>query len=735
MYFFRLLILFFPLFAFAQENCEFKHHNRKGGSYLFSIYYESDLQTPLNGTCESRYRDNRIYEKRTFIDGKLQLEELNYESGKTIFKLNNSLNKKDSIIGTLEMFWPNGNRKQTNIYYWDKNHRRCEKYTDYHINGKVRFENFIAFARISEIDEYQLKDYPPHTIDYDGYTTLRVPFGTALEYDDAGVLKSKTNHKMILNGGHQHSSKDGVYEEYHHNGKLKTIGFYKEGNPDGNWVIYNFLGTKIEEQFYQRNMKIGTWKGWYDNGKPRFEYVYDTLSNFIFNPNKKEWNEAGILTFQREIDRKGTGFEKKWNDKGVLIQYIELTNNSKELGLEKNWYPSGQLKSFLNNQRNSDTTYVSYFPNGKMEEIHLKSKNNEEELISNMKWNEAGVLISSVSKKTNSECWIFESFDYWTNGKKKKHIHQLKETRLEENYFQNGTLKNTFRTINGKYDGKSEQFDSLGTLIQAYNFKENLRNGWCKRYDKTGKLIFAQYYEMGCLKKMPEEIPAKKRTFSELSKAEQDQFRSLVYNNLMRHFHPDSLQLIYTKQQIDSLATNYMYVYDFWSKNAAFLPSSPDVITGQIISFRLPAVYLTELNQKDTSNKYVKEILKAFEKNGWNVTNLKLENGYFNWDLEVNGFYTQKFIQTHFPLLKTFIYILPNSKNVQPLETTFRKRNRDRPLTIYRFSDCVYQASISSYDNTFHFLIYPDGEVDLLNGATLEDLNEVNDFSRELPYD
>jgi hypothetical protein len=46
-------------------------------------------------------------------------------------------------------------------------------------------------------------------------------------------------------------------------------------------------------------------------------------------------------------------------------------------------------------------------------------------------------------------------------------------------------------------------------------------------------------------------------------------------------------------------------------------------ITSQVISFRLPGVYLTELTKKDTTNKYVKEILAAFEKNGWRTTQLK----------------------------------------------------------------------------------------------------------------
>ncbi len=232
---------------------------------------------------------------------------------------------------------------------------------------------------------------------------------------------------------------------------------------------------------------------------------------------------------------------------------------------------------------------------------------------------------------------------------------------------------------------------------------------------------------------MTGELPAKKRNFEELSKDERESFVSFIYNNLSQHVSPNETQLYYTKKQVDSIATYYMYLFDTWSKYAPF-PFPGHQITAQVISFRLPSVYLTGLVKGDTSDKYVKEVITAFEKNGWLTTHLKSESGYYNWDLKVEEFYTQKFIQTHFPLLQSFIYILPQSKNAEPLET-FIKVRHSRPLTIALYSDCVAIASSSSYEKTFQFMIYPDAEVDLLNGLSWEDVNEINDFSRELPYD
>ncbi|NBR15629.1 MAG: hypothetical protein EBU01_13790, partial [Crocinitomicaceae bacterium] len=66
---------------------------------------------------------------------------------------------------------------------------------------------------------------------------------------------------------------------------------------------------------------------------------------------------------------------------------------------------------------------------------------------------------------------------------------------------------------------------------------------------------------------------------------------------------------------------------------------------------------------------------------------------------------------------------------------SYNKVRHSRPITIAPYSNCIAIASASSYEKSFQFLIYSDGEVDLLNGRSWEDINEINDFSRELPYD
>lgn len=691
------------------------------------------MQTPLNKVCETQ-SNGKIYERRVFKDGKLMEEILNYESGSTRIHVKDPANKRDSVVATIEQFWPSGLPQQKSIYYFDRTGRRCEKYMDFHLNGKLRFVNFNAFVRQSEISSYDVQYYPPHMIDYDGYSTLRVPFGTALVYDGEGNLISKTNHQLILTRSFEYNSKHGLFEEYHYNGKLKTKGYYKDGDPDGDWLIYNFLGQKIEEQHFKRNMKIGTWNGWHDNGKPRFESTYDTLSNFPFTANTKEWNEAGQLIHERQIDRNGVGFEKRWTDKGVLILQLGLVNNSKELGFEKNWYPNGQLKSFLNNSRNADTTYVSFFENGKMEEIHLKYFHDSTTRIIHKKFNSAEKLISEIEKSTSNKEQIFDFKSYWGNGNVMQKVYEINKLRTEETFYKNGKTATVKHFVAGKLSGSYLDFDSLGNKLISYNYLENMRHGLCQRFDKSGKIIFSKFYDKGCPMKMDTDLESKKRHWEELKKEEKEQFRSFIYYNWQQFDSPKDTLLFYSQKQIDSIASYYMYLHDAWSKYASF-PFPTNQITSQVISFRLPSIYLMGIDKGDTSNKYVKEIVTAFNKNGWKISNLKSESGYHNWNFETNGLYTHKFIQTHFPLLQSFIYILPQTKNVEPLENQYIKTRHSRPISLVAFSNCIKMATCNSYEKSFQFLIYPDGEMDLLNGVNWENLKDINDFSRELPYD
>ena len=166
----------------AQERCEFKHHNKTGGHYLFSTYFEDDLKTKKEGVCQT-LSNGRIYEKRVFKNGKIQEEILNYYDFRPRIKTVFYNGKKDSIICEMTIYWENGNLQQQSIFFFDKTGRRCHQQIDFHLNGKKRFANTYAFVKKSELNSiYDEKDYPPHTVDEEGYTYLQVPFVVSLTF-------------------------------------------------------------------------------------------------------------------------------------------------------------------------------------------------------------------------------------------------------------------------------------------------------------------------------------------------------------------------------------------------------------------------------------------------------------------------------------------------------------------------------------------------------------------------
>jgi len=54
----------------------------------------------------------------------------------------------------------------------------------------------------------------------------------------------------------------------HANGKLKSLGFYKNGLKNGKWIEYYDNGTKSNEKFYNNEgIATGKWTYWYKNGE------------------------------------------------------------------------------------------------------------------------------------------------------------------------------------------------------------------------------------------------------------------------------------------------------------------------------------------------------------------------------------------------------------------------------------------------------------------------------------
>jgi len=353
-----IVCLLFVSNVFTQERCEFKYYNKKGGHYLFSTFFADNLQTPLDGICQT-ISNGKIYEKRVFSKGRLMEEQLYFFDTHIIrsdFKYDEKRN--NAIIAYQKIYNEQGVLIQHSKFYYDQSNRRCEHVLEYYPTGLLRFDSYYAWVKKEELDPSEDKNYPPHTIDDEGYTYTKVPFGEHHSFYDSGKLKDRTTYTLVFMPHGDEYAKNGLYELYHENGKLQMKGFYQNGHKDRTWLCYDYLGNLIEENYYRDNLKTGIWKGYHSNGQRQYEYVYDVTSNHPFEPSKTEWNEQGIKTLEFLRDSSGYGQRKIWSKDGVLIEQTDVFPNSELKGIEKHWFENRNLKSILNNTANADTTYV-----------------------------------------------------------------------------------------------------------------------------------------------------------------------------------------------------------------------------------------------------------------------------------------------------------------------------------------------------------------------------------------
>jgi len=452
----KTLLIFFLLWTLrlsAQETCEFKPTNKKGGHYLFSTFFLDDLQTP---------------------------------SG-------------DSLLIDQKVYYENGPLQTHNIIYLDASGRRCMKSVEYGLTGHKRFEHTYAWIRHNELTESDKSMHPPHTVDDDGYTYLMVPIGEEKIYDSfSGALTQVRHHQFIGNGNHENSSLNGPSTEFYENGKVKVKANYKDGALNGTYKSFHINGSKQSEGTYDNGIQVGLWKGWHPNGKPSYEYVFDLNTAHPFEPNKKEWADNGQLTLEQVLDVSGTGYLREWTPQGVKTHDVDIYMLERTRGIETWWYDNGQLNWKRDYRKGQDTTMIQFYANGDAQRLEISREKGSDTYRENRRWYPNSVPESVFIVETRSDGYFKQLMDaYYPNGILKSRVEYKNKECYKEFYASNGIKIRTLHTISDSLHGPYQELDSTGKLLLDYKYTAGLRDGWCREYDAEGRLIFERYYEMG----------------------------------------------------------------------------------------------------------------------------------------------------------------------------------------------------------------------------------------------
>jgi antitoxin component YwqK of YwqJK toxin-antitoxin module len=475
-----LLSLFLLFGQLWGQNCQFDTYKKKGSLYYFSTYYSDYSKTLMQGECTMLDQNGRIYEKRIFKDGIIQSEELHhYMNAKP--RITYKRKDRDSIIGIVEEFDESARLHERKTYYWNKDKRRCWLNQIFHPNGNKILESSYIMFRVDEIVAAGNPVPPDHIIDSEGFADDIMPFGWEYEYYPNGKLMCKKRHRTIVAETEASydgkSTLEGPYELWNEQGNLLIKGQYLEGREHGIWNQYHLNGKLSGVKQFDNGTPIGTWRSYHENGITSYEAFHDVDVYNCFTPHELFYNANGQLLQEKWIKSNGQGFNRKWNEMGVMIFEETYMNgpNPQYPEARKEWYADGHLKYFTQLNGRKDTAYISYYPNGVLQKININGIHYQmqREQFENGKLK----MLSEATTLLDYVRYHFEN--YYSNGNLQSQSDRTKDTTVEQYYFHNGIKKLMTRKVNFNLDGLYQSYDSTGKVLVQCNYQNGLRLGDC----------------------------------------------------------------------------------------------------------------------------------------------------------------------------------------------------------------------------------------------------------------
>ena len=280
-------------------------------------------------------------------------------------------------------------KKQENINRVDKSGEKQGAWKEFYPTGKIKSETaykdgkktgyvktFLENGSLGSIEKYTgdslLKDSPETTtrlearneyyengsIKKTGTYLEGIAEGTHKEYSPEGTITSaKLFHEGNLMGEglmDEAGGQQGMWTEYHPNGKIKGKGNYENGIKTGEWIFYHPNG-KVEQKgkYDKKGRPQDLWQWFYESGK--------------------------LLREENYLNGKREGFLTEWNDSGKIItkgEYIEGMKEGKwffeildyrEEGMYKGDQKDGPWESYYtdNGQVRFAGKFIEGIPDGK----------------------------------------------------------------------------------------------------------------------------------------------------------------------------------------------------------------------------------------------------------------------------------------------------------------------------------------------------------------------------------
>lgn len=252
-------------------------------------------------------------------------------------------------------------------------------------------------------------------------------------------------HVKIVDGA---EIRDGLFEEFHENGKPKTKGQYTDGVETGVWIGWHDNGKKSFHGAYKNGNKDGRWIHWHPNGRPSEQTVYD---NGMIQKDRRLWYSSGQEESYREYE------------------------NGLAHGQEVIWYRNGKKKidgEWKDDQKTG--LWLEYAKDG------------------------------TVERKTHWKHGVQDGIEevYWPNGERKL-FGKWKDGVLDGVWiakYRTGVVKSRGRYVNGQLDGMWSEWRGDKTPLSTTVWKVGIRHGNHTEYAPDGSKIYVANYQEGVLK-------------------------------------------------------------------------------------------------------------------------------------------------------------------------------------------------------------------------------------------
>lgn len=698
----------------AQEPCSYSTSSKKGGFWVFATFYQPNTQIPLEGECEQK-QDNKPFSYRMFKTGRIQKEIVYSSQNVLISYLEIYKKKRDSVLGEYKNFGENGKLMLHEIFYLDKNNRRCVHRKSFFQDEKLRFDQYFAWIKDSEITEYQRANHPPHTIDEDGYTYIQVPFGCEKIYDMMGQIAEIKYHQLRNDGTHEFASLEGPAVRYHHNGKIKESMHYKSGKLHGTFLELNFLGDTICMGSYEMGIKKDVWTYWHDNKKLKATHFYNINGKYPFQAQKEEWTDKGMRILQFQFDENGIGKLKEWTDKGVLIHEQELIHLKLDNGKETYWYPNGQIKSYMNHTKGADTTYQEWYESGREKALKRSYSKNGILVTSNKEWYSNGNLKELVELERKEFVNIYTQQKYYENGNLSFVDIRKNREQFIEAYALNGIKIRELKLLDGKINGRFQELDSTGQVIVDINYLNGVRHGAYKAY-KNNIISYEAFYDNGVWIQKSEKRSSFFDKFSTLNATEKHNFISTAYTNLNRLLYaPNPLRK--SKSEIDTLAAIIWQMkrlkhFSNWISNTN--------VHNPVLNIRLVESYFRDLKTNQITSSFSKELLAGLDQLNLKLPDFNFDYGEKYINIELKDWINMAMLKQIFPKINHLMQIYqPSEKSEPSLDRRLKNLKHVNHLrySMERRTINSWKITIQHSMNTYHMMLYGDGTIEIENQA------------------